>query len=126
MVRLLRLNARLWPLATLAVLVAVTALSLSPKPLRIDDPVAGNDKLQHLAAYLALALPVALARPRGWGWWIAGFALWSAAIEVVQPLVGRSTFFSDFLANAAGLALAVAAATGLRRAFGAEAAQARR
>lgn len=112
---LLDLNRRLWPLATLILLGAITALSLSPLPEL--PPGAQNDKLNHFVAYAALALPVALARPRFWMAMIAGLALWSGMIELVQPRVNRYGEWADFAANSAGLGLGILLATGLRRLF---------
>ena len=76
---------------------------------------AGGDKTHHLIAYAALAGPVALAGPRGWGWVIAGLLGWSGAIELVQPLVNRWRELGDLAANGAGLALGAAAGAALRR-----------
>jgi VanZ family protein len=117
MTALLRLNARLWPWATLGLLAAVTLLSLWPRP-ELQAAAPGGDKLHHLLAYAALAAPVALARPRGWAWALAGLAAWSWGIELVQPLVGRHNSLADLAANVAGLGLGAAAAAGLRRAAG--------
>jgi len=113
--RLLRLNARWWQAATAVLLVAITVLSLLPTGAP-DIPLARNDKVQHLIAYGALALPAALARPRFWPLLLGGFALWSGAIEIVQPHVGRAMHLADFAANLAGLALGAALAALLRRA----------
>jgi VanZ family protein len=107
------LNRRFWPLVTLALLAAITALSLSPLPELPSG--AQNDKLNHFIAYASLALPVALARPRFWLAMIAGLALWSGLIEIVQPRVNRYGEWADFVANAMGLGLGVVLAAGLRR-----------
>jgi VanZ family protein len=109
----LDLNRRLWPLVTLLLLGTITALSLSPLPEL--PPGAQNDKLNHFVAYAALALPVALARPRLWLAVIAGLALWSGMIELVQPRVNRYGEWADFIANATGLGLGMLLGTGLRR-----------
>lgn len=111
----LRLNDRLWPALTLALLTAITALSLTT-PIAAD--VAGADKVQHLLAYGALAFPAALARARLLPALLAGFVLWSGAIELIQPQVGRVASLADLGANAAGLALGTAAALALRRLAG--------
>jgi VanZ family protein len=78
--------------------------------------VAASDKLHHLVAYAALALPVAMARPRRW--WLVPVALlaWSGAIELVQPYVSRDASWADLGANATGLMLGVLLASVLRRA----------
>jgi VanZ family protein len=100
---------------TLLLLGTITALSLSPLPEL--PPGAQNDKLNHFVAYAALALPVALARPRLWLAVIAGLALWSGMIELVQPRVNRYGEWADFIANATGLGLGMLLAAGLRRLF---------
>ncbi len=112
--RLLAWNGRRWRVTTLALLAAVTALSLAPLPALPPAP-PGGDKTHHLIAYAALAGPVALAGPRGWGWVIAGLLGWSGAIELVQPLVNRWRELGDLAANGAGLALGAAAGAALRR-----------
>ena len=113
MTRLFALNRRFWPAITLLLLGAITVLSLSPLPeLPVEPP--GSDKTHHFIAYAALALPVALARPRGWGWWLAGFLAWSGAIELIQPHVNRFGEWADLMANGAGLAVGVALAVALR------------
>ncbi len=125
MTRLLRLNARFWPALTFALLAAVTVASLIPRA-ELQAALPGGDKVQHLAAYAALALPAALARPRGWVWMLASFVAWSWGIELAQPLVNRTTHLADLAANVAGLALGTLAATGLRRLTGGAAAVAGR
>ncbi len=110
---ILSLNRRFWLAFTLLILGAITVLSLSPLPeLPVQPP--GSDKTHHFIAYAALALPVALARPRGWGWWLAGFLGWSGAIELIQPQVNRYGEWADLMANSAGLAMGVALAAALR------------
>jgi VanZ family protein len=113
MERILALNARWWPLATLALLVAVTWGSLIPAE-RMPPGGFTWDKAEHFAAYGALAFPAALARPRGWGLVVAGLALWSGAIELLQPLVNRRTDAGDMAANLLGLGLGVGLAALIR------------
>jgi len=107
--------SRSWLPLTVVLLAAITALSLAPLPQGDGGVVARTDKLQHLIAYGALAMPVALARPRGWLAVLAGLAAWSGAIELLQPLVNRSAHLSDFAANILGLLLGAAAAAALHR-----------
>jgi hypothetical protein len=110
----MRILMRLWLPITLALLLAITALSLSPLPAL--PPVAGSDKQHHLLAYAAVAFPVALARPRGWPLWTAGLLAWSGGIELIQPYVNRYGEWTDLAANALGLALGVGLALAARRA----------
>lgn len=109
---LLILTQRYWLVLSVLLLAVVTYGSLTPRmPL---PEVMSNDKLRHFLAYAAIALPIALARPRGWGWMLAGLLGWSIMIEFVQPLVGRSRDIRDFMANATGVGLGILLATGLR------------
>ncbi|PZQ49697.1 MAG: hypothetical protein DI556_09505 [Rhodovulum sulfidophilum] len=111
---LLSLNQRYWPILVLALLAVVTAGSLDPaQPL---PGVLPWDKGRHFLAYAAIALPIALARPRRWGWLIVALLGWSIAIEIIQPFVGRSRDIRDFLANATGVGLALLVSEVLRRA----------
>jgi VanZ family protein len=110
---ILAFNARWWPLATLALLVAVTSGSLIPAE-RMPPGGFTWDKAEHFVAYGALALPVALARPRGWGLVLAGLAVWSGAIELLQPLVNRRTDAADMAANLLGIGLGVGLAALIR------------
>jgi VanZ family protein len=89
-------------LSTLLV-IGVTVLSLIPLPQLPDVP--GNDKTMHLVAYAVLAFPVSLARPKGYAWLLLGFLVWSGVIELVQPLVNRTSDLVDLIANATGLML---------------------
>lgn len=112
---LVSLCTRLWLPLTLAVLLALTALSLSPLPELPLPDVASSDKLHHLVAYALLALPVATARPTGWLWIMAFFLAWSGMIEILQPYVNRYGEWADMAANATGLLLGAGAGVGARR-----------
>jgi VanZ family protein len=105
---------RCWPPLTGLALAAITASSLAPLPELPLPEAALNDKLHHLVGYAALALPVAIARPRNWWLALPAFVLWSGAIELAQPYVNRHGEWVDLAANAAGLALGVAAAAAVR------------
>lgn len=73
-----RINGRFWGHATLAILAAITVLSLIPLPPDHGTGVAlNNDKVQHLIACGAATLPAALARQPGGSWcspWHSGAA----------------------------------------------------
>lgn len=81
--------------------VVVTILALLP-PGTAVGPVR-SDKLLHMLAFLALALPVAAVQPR----WILPLALMlalhGALIEIVQPYFGRGRELADWLADLAGI-----------------------
>ncbi len=92
---------RHWLPLSIALLLVITVLSLSPLD-RLPESW-DNDKLHHTIAYAALMFPVALRRPRWW-WAIASFYLaWSGGIELVQPYVNRYAEWADMAANASGL-----------------------
>lgn len=75
----------------------------------------GGDKLHHVLAFAALALPLAWARP-GWiipvGLVLAGFG---GMIEILQPYVGRGRELADWIADLAGIALGSGLGLGLSR-----------
>ena len=62
-----------------------------------------NDKLIHFLAFAVLVLPLGWARPT-WLLWVAAVALaYGAAIEVIQPHVGRSGEWGDLMADGLGI-----------------------
>jgi VanZ family protein len=115
MIRIIALNERLWPFATVAFVVAVTVLSLRPMPELPLPSAALSFKVHHFIAYVALALPIALARPQRWPILLALIAGWGGVIEVLQPHFGRSGAVFDAVVNAIGVATGAAIATLLRR-----------
>lgn len=100
-------------LCSLAVLVAITVLSLTPLPKLPEVP--GTDKLHHFIAYAALIFPVAFAQLRQRIWLGFGFFVWSGAIELIQPMVNRYGEWLDLAANGLGLLLGYAVALLFRR-----------
>ena len=112
---LLRLNDRCWRPVTWLLLALIIWASLWPLPELPLPDFAASDKLHHLLAYAALAVPVSLARPPRWPVWIAGFALLSGTMEIVQPYVNRWGEWADLAANLTGLAIGVGLAALLRR-----------
>jgi VanZ family protein len=118
MSRLMALNARLWPLVTLALAAAITVLSLLPMP---DLPVPSEFlaiKSHHFIAYAALAFPVALARPRLWPVFLVLIAGWGGMIEILQPYFGRTAGLFDAFVNAVGVTAGALAAAIVRRLAG--------
>lgn len=90
-----------WVVFTLAILVAITLLSLWP----LDElpPVPGTDKTHHLIAYALLMLPTALRKPNNWIAYGLLFIVYSGAIELIQPFVNRHGEWLDMFANTAGV-----------------------
>jgi VanZ family protein len=84
----------------------ILGLSLTPKPLPLLRNISFSDKIQHTAAYLALAFCVCAAfRRRGYAPVVLAVILCAAfggAIEIVQPYFGRTKDLVDFLADLAG------------------------
>jgi len=97
----INLVGKYWFVLSVLLLLAVSFLSLSP--LEELPEVAGSDKTHHLIAYALLAFPTALRKPNGWRYIILFFAIYSGAIEVIQPYVNRYGEWTDFIANLAGL-----------------------
>ena len=104
---------RLSIIATLITLAAISVASLAPVDSAGDPGSA--DKTVHVFAYALAILPLA-AVPSRLRFRIAlGALIWSGAIELLQPLVGRSASFTDLLANAAGVLLGLSVTVLLRR-----------
>jgi VanZ family protein len=108
-------SANAWRLVLVALLVAVSYLALSPKPPPGID--LGWDKLNHMAAFAALAFCAcrsfrASRRKR----WVAacGLLVYGGLIEVLQLAVpGRSSAWGDLLADAIGIVCGMAIARAL-------------
>ncbi len=109
-----RFATRLTLALTLAVAAAIGVGTLVPLPGALRLP--GSDKLHHFAAFAVLVLPVAALRPR---WSLAAVLLalaYGAAIELVQPHIGRTGDVADLAADAAGVAVGMGAGRLLARA----------
>ena len=89
----------------LALIVGVATLT----PSHSMPSAPGSDKLHHFLAFGAIAFPPAFARPRLFVWIVLAVSAYGAAIEIIQPHVGRHGDIMDALANSVG---AVAGATG--------------
>ncbi len=68
----------------------------------------GTDKIHHVLAFAALTLPCAALYPKALLRVVVAAALFGAAIEVVQPYVGRSGEVSDLIADVLGLGIGAA------------------
>jgi len=109
----LTLVYRLWLPLTCVLWACITALSLSP--LSELPEVPGSDKTHHVIAYCVLVIPVVLRKPRYWLVVVAGFVVWSGAIELIQPYVNRYGEWLDMAANVTGLMAGSILAIQLRR-----------
>ena len=87
------------------------------KPMRGAGPGIIPDKLAHMIVFFGLALPALILPARRWAWVIAALAVYGGLIELVQPHVGRDAALLDWLANLAGLGVALIVAPLLRRAL---------
>jgi VanZ family protein len=91
-------------------LVSVTALSLVPRPPRIDIDIAYLDKIEHAIAYIALGfLGHAFFSDQGKPGVAApflsvgiGLAV-GVAIEFIQPFAGRNFELADMAVDLGGL-----------------------
>lgn len=89
-------------LATFGAAVLIAAFTLVPLP---SSGVGGSDKLYHIVAFAVLAFPLSFARPVWVPWVIGAAAAYGGVIELVQPYVGRSAEWADFLADGIGAIL---------------------
>ena len=97
---------------TLLIGAAIGWFTLTP-PDPPGSPLPLTDKQLHALAFGILVLPVALSRPRAL-LWLAPLALaYGAAIELIQPSVGRTGEWTDLWAD--GVGIAVACGLGLLR-----------
>jgi len=80
--------------------------------------LAQVDKLYHMMAFAALIIPAALFDRGAVSWMVIGGLILGAAIEFIQPSVGRDADVMDFLADATGLVLGLGLVWLLRRTFG--------
>ena len=66
-----------------------------------------TDKQLHALGFGMLVLPLSLTRPAAIRW-LAPLALaYGGAIELIQPAVGRSAEWGDFLADGVGIAIGI-------------------
>lgn len=92
-----------WQVITLLMLLIITYLSLRPPEEHDISVFAGIDKLKHLFAYACLVVPIFIARPQYWRFYVFAIFAFSGLIELVQPYFQRTTDISDLFANGIGL-----------------------
>lgn len=98
---MVKLIKQFWLPITLLIMTAIAVLSLWPAGSLPKVP--GSDKTHHFISYAALIFPAALKRPKHWLWITIGFAVFSGAIELIQPYVNRYGEWLDLAANITGL-----------------------
>ena len=103
--------------AFLAIVIAVLTLT----PLSVPSPVEHSDKVCHLVAFAALALPISVFQPRWLPVALPAFVVFAFLIEIVQPFVGRTGSVHDGAADLAGLLLGVIIGRWLARLHGPQA-----
>ena len=102
-----------WLHLTLFLLAVISFLSL--KPTGVAVPAVGFDKIYHCLAYTALVMPIALKKPANWKFMVAVLMLYSGAIELVQPMIGRHGDWLDFIMNVSGLMIGVFVANAMKK-----------
>lgn len=109
-------SERLAVLATLGIAVLIAWLTLRPASGPTLD-LTHADKIYHLVAFALLVFPCALLFTRGLVWLLPSSVVLAGAIEVIQPRVGRSGEWLDFLADIIGLGVGLLVARLLRKSF---------
>jgi VanZ family protein len=103
-----------WLAPSFALAVVIGALTLMPQPVAPMGP-QWIDKLYHLLAFAALVFPTGFLRPKRL---VAAGVLalfYGAAIELIQPAVGRSGELGDLLADGIGILVGIALGLAVRR-----------
>ena len=91
---------------TIIVTLTLTVAMLWP----MDQPPPapeGSDKLVHLAAFAALAFPLARTGRFGLLPVFTGASAFGGVIELIQPSFNRSADFNDWIADIVGVALGI-------------------
>lgn len=101
-------------IATTLLLAGVVAF-LTLTPVTAPAIVGGSDKLHHIVAFAALALPCAVLHPKSILWIAPLLVAFGGIIEVVQPAVGRSGEWADFIADTLGIGVGVLAGIVIRK-----------
>jgi hypothetical protein len=114
-------------LAVALVIGVGSGLAMALAALLLIAPYAGpppafpfQDKVFHGLVFACLAGPGVVALPRKYLWsWLGHMIALAAGIEIVQPIAdaGRTGSFWDFLADLAGIAVALALGRAIRARF---------
>ena len=90
-------------------LIVTTVLTVAMLwPLEAPPPAPeGSDKLVHLAAFTALAFPLARTGRIGLLPVFVGASAFGGAIELIQPSFNRSADINDWLADVVGVILGI-------------------
>ncbi len=101
-----------WRALLALLLCVITWLALTPAPPRQAD--LGWDKLNHLAAFSALAVVAVLGRCGPYSRIAGALLAYGGLIEALQAFIpNRSGEWADLLADAVGIALGLLLVTGL-------------
>ena len=110
-------STSLWRAVLYVLLVTISYLALTPAPPASVD--LGWDKLNHTAAFAALALAACLGWPEtryGKAPLMLALLAYGGAIEIIQWFVpGRSCEWGDLLADAMGISVGALLAAGALR-----------
>ena len=94
--------------ATVFIAFVIAALTLMP--VTAPDIIGqGRDTLSHVIAFASLTFPMAFLNLRRAHAVLVCAILFGAAIELIQPSVGRTGSFWDFLADVIGAVLGLVA-----------------
>ena len=92
----------------LTIIVTLTLSVAMLWPLEAPPPAPeGSDKLVHLAAFAALAFPLARTGRFGLLPVFIGASLFGGAIELIQPSFNRSADVNDWVADMVGVILGI-------------------
>lgn len=88
---------------TVILVAVISVLTLTPIPA--PQGLGWSDKTYHLFAFMALTIPIATLRPKWLIFAILAFAMFGGAIEIIQPFVGRSRDFADWIFDLYGVVI---------------------
>ena len=92
----------------LTIIVTLTLTVAMLWPMEAPPPAPeGSDKLVHLAAFAALAFPLARTGRFGLIPVFIGASAFGGAIELIQPSFNRSADVNDWVADVVGVALGI-------------------